>query len=222
MRLKVLLAGLFFAALGLTSWGLWLSQTVEVAPSVETLGPIATGSAVSSPPIQSPTESAATSHKVKIVPAEPQYIAIPELKFKLEVQAETLAQMTVSYCREHPCSSTTRAIYASDFHKASWPSDYGAMPASPAQGKAFFTCHSSAISDLPCNVLATVGTVHPGQHLNVTTRAGAVRYVITKVAIVKKVEYDSGLGGDVELTFCLLKDGLRTDSMFVVVGELEN
>lgn len=160
-----------------------------------------------------------------IAPAPPVKIAIPELKFSLKVVNKTTKEMAVVYNQNHPGENVSDAIYATDFYKAGWPSDYGAMPSLDADNTVYLTCHSSAIRDLPCNVLAPKGAVKEGYHLVVTTEDAVVTYLLQKPLLKEKVALgqDKDLRlkqpGWIWLTVCMLQDGRRTEYSWAIGGQ---
>lgn len=209
---------LAIASLGLLLAGWWRSQPAEVDPSAgETALPTVVRPTASSPAAEPP--------KVAIAPAPPVKIAIPELKFSLKVNSETLEEMAVAYNRNHPGENVPQAIYATDFYKASWPSNYGSMPGVSSTNTTYLTCHSSALRDLPCDVLAPKGAVKPGYHLVVTTKNGEVIHEITELKLIKKADFANSRDarrirpGGVLLTVCMLQDNRRTEYSWLIIGQ---
>lgn len=198
--------------------GWWHSQPAEVEPSAEeTVLPTVVQSTASSPTNEPP--------KVAIDPAPPVKIAIPELDFSLGVVNKTTQEMAVVYNENHPGENVSSAIYATDFYKAGWPTDYGAMPGLDADNTVYLTCHSSAIRELPCNVLAPKGAVKEGYHFVVTTEDAVVTYLLQKPVLKVKAT----LGNDPDLrrvrpgwvafTVCMLQDGRRTEYSWAIFGQ---
>lgn len=212
----VLLAAIACVLFGV---GWWYSQPAEVKPSAEeTVLPTVVQSTASSPTAGPP--------KVAIAPAPPVKIAIPELNFSLKVVSNTTQEMAVVYNQNHPGSNVASAVYATDFYKAGWASDYGAMPGMDADNTVYITCHSSAIRDLPCNVLAPKGAVKEGYHLVVTTRNATVTYLLEKPVLKEKASLgeDQDLRrvrpGWIVLTVCMLQDGRRTEYSWAMFGHV--
>lgn len=206
---RVAAAVLATVSLGLVLAGRWHSQPVPIDPAAEVVAPIATSSATGAP-------------RPAIAPETPERIAIPELDFTLDTVAESLEAMAVAYNKTHPGANVSRAIYASDFYRASWPSNYGGRAGMASTNTTYLTCHSSSIRKLPCNALAPRGIVKPGYHLVITTRTAEVRYVIERLSLVKKTDFVNSeemrrkRPGWAVLTVCLLQDGRRTEYSWAI------
>lgn len=202
-------------SLGLVLVGWWHSQPARIeARAAEPTIP-ATSRPVDSAPPAGPSSPA-------VALSAPERIAIPELDFELAVDGESLEEMAVAYNRTHPRADVARAIYASDFYKAAWPTNYGSRPGMSSPNTAYLTCHSSAIRRLPCNALAAKGAVRPGFRLVVTTATAEVSYVVEKLLLVKKSDFAGNeevrrqRPGWAVLTVCLLQDGRRTDYSWAI------
>lgn len=216
--IRYLAVVLAIASLGLLLAGWWRSQPAEVDASAgETTLPTVVRPTASLPAAEPP--------KVAIAPAPPVSVAIPELNFNLEVVGETLEGMAVAYNRNHPEKTVAQAIYATDFSKAAWASNYGSMPGMSSTNTTYLTCHSSASRDLPCNALARKGAVKPGYHLVMTTMNGEVIHEITELKLVRSADFASSeearriRPGGVLLTVCMLQDGRRTQYTWLIIGQ---
>lgn len=218
MRRVNRLAVLFLAvSIALLTIGWWRSQPAEVTPFAEE---------TALPTVVRPTASTPTAGppKVAIAPAPPVKIAIPELDFSLKVESETLEEMAVAYNQTHP-GSVDQAIYATDYYKAAWPSNYGSMPGMSSTNTTYLTCHSSAIRELPCDVLAPKGAVKPGYHLVTTTKNGEVVYEITELKLIKKADFATSKEarlvrpGGVLLSVCMLQGDRRTEYSWLIIGQ---
>ena len=206
---RVAAAVLAIVSLGLVLAGRWHSQPAPIDPVPDVVAPVASTSPAGLP-------------RPALAPDVPERIAIPELDFALGTVAESLGAMAVAYNETHPGANVTRAIYASDFHRASWPSNYGAKAGMGSTNTTYLTCHSSSIRKLPCNALAARGAVKLGYHLVITTRTTEVTYVIERLSLVKKTDFVNSdemrrkRPGWAVLTVCLLQDGRRTEYSWAV------
>ena len=221
----VVAAAIFLLSVGLIIYGQWLdaSATAESSAVVATATPD-TASQLAEDEFPEPI----AIPKVVIAPAPPESITIPELGFTVTVDAETTYEMAVSYRKSHPDEAGERAVYASGFNSASWPSDWRGVPGTDSQETVYLTCHSSSRQPtIPCNALAEDGVVQAGQHLVLTTKNGSVRYRLAEPEMAKKLDLTGdprvqlNQPGRVLLMVCVLsKDGKRTDSTWLYAGQL--
>lgn len=225
-RLRTAVAvGISLFSVALLVYGQWLDTPVAAEPSavVATVRPD-TASQLAEEEFPEPI----ATPKVVIAPAPPESITIPELGFTVTVDAETTYEMAVSYRKSHPDEAGERAVYASGFSSASWPSDWRGAPGTDSQETVYLTCHSSSRQPaIPCNALAEDGVVQAGQHLVLTTKNGSVRYRLAKPEMAKKLDLTGdprvqlNQPGRVLLMVCVLsKDGKRTDSTWLYAGQL--
>ncbi len=179
-RFVVFLPLLILAGLALTGFGAW--QVTATTPGVTGVSDKLAAPLASAPLVrQAPTPTVVAGPA-----AVPVHASIPEAGMEIDIKAETMSDMDKAYWRDHPDvkpgpDDAGMSVYASSLNVMSWVSDLGSVPGD-AQGTVYLTCHSSFKRDLPCNKIATDGSIKAGYHLNITMKnADGTTYIVSYV-----------------------------------------